>query len=214
MFIKVCGLREEENIAQIVKVKPDALGFIFYPKSKRYAKPEQLVDALIDIPDSIKKVGVFVNESTAEMISIATKLHLQAIQLHGDEDILVCKELKSNGFEVWKAIGIGGKPEWKSLEPYLPFVDAFLFDTASQSRGGTGQPFDHEVLRDYPFEKPFLLSGGIGPDFRSLPDFFDRLPFLGLDLNSRFEIEPGIKNPDQISTFLEFWKNKTHAGKN
>ena len=147
------------------------------------------------------------------MISIANMLNLQIIQLHGDEDISICKAIKYQGFEVWKAIGIGTKSNWESLEPFLPFVDAFLFDTESESRGGTGQSFDHELLSDYPYKKPFLLSGGIGPDFRSLPYYFDRLPFLGLDLNSRFEDEPGLKNIHRISTFLDFWRNRAHADK-
>ncbi len=208
-LLKTCGLRDPDNIRQIAALEPDYMGFIFYPPSKRKADPALIRDVLHSLSDDIQKVGVFVNENPDTILQTARFLDLDVIQLHGDEDPELGTVLQNEGLEVWKAFGMGGgHPDWQHMENWLDAADAFLFDTASAGYGGSGQAFSHDVLQHYPFEKSFWLSGGIGPDFRSLPDFFDRLPFLGLDINSKFESAPGMKKVKEVQTFLEFWRNE------
>ncbi len=152
------------------------------------AEVELVKNVLKQIPKRIKKVGVFVNETENEILRIARILSLDCIQLHGNESPEVGKMLKNNNLEVWKVFGLQSEdPNWELMKNWLLDCDAFLFDTASPQHGGTSQKFEHNVLKTYPFEKPFWLSGGIGPDFLSLPKFLKDLPFLGFDINSKFE---------------------------
>jgi len=208
LLTKVCGLKNNENIEEIAALHPDYMGFIFYEGSKRKADVDVLKHTLSQIPKNIKKVGVFVDESEKKILKIASDLLLDCIQLHGNEVPELGKILKSNNLEVWKVFGLQSEtPNWDLLKDWLSVCDAFLFDTASAQHGGTGQKFEHEILKTYPFEKPFWLSGGIGPDFLSLPESLNGLPFLGLDINSRFEQVPGIKNIEQVKTFISHWKS-------
>jgi len=206
ILIKTCGLRDPQNIRAIAQLEPDFMGFIFYPASKRKADPAKLVSVLKELPDDIQKVGVFVNESEDNILLITRLLDLDVIQLHGDEDPDVGNALRNNGLEVWKAFGISDHPDWQKMENWLESCDHFLFDTANSGYGGSGKEFQHSVLSRYPFEKSFWLSGGIGPDFLSLPEVFDGLPILGLDINSRFESAPGIKKVEEVKQFLNHWR--------
>jgi len=207
-LIKICGLKDKENIGAIASLNPDYMGFIFFEGSKRKADVGLLTNVLNQIPTGIKKVGVFVNENENEILRIARILSLDCIQLHGNESPELGKTLKNNNLEIWKVFGLQSEvPNWEGMKNWLLDCDTFLFDTASPQHGGTGQKFDHDVLKTYPFEKPFWLSGGISPDFLSLPQFLKDLPFLGLDINSKFESKPGIKNLDQVKTFLTHWKS-------
>lgn len=206
-MIKVCGLREPANIRELASAGPDYMGFIFYAGSKRKAEPKTLVSTLEEIPESIQKVGVFVNEEKETILQIARFLDLDVVQLHGDEDPESGQYLRDKGLFVWKAFGIGSShPDWQHMENWLDACDAFLFDTASAGYGGSGSLFDHEALKKYPFEHPFWLSGGIGPGFLRLPDFIRALPLLGLDINSRFETQPGVKNAGLVKTFMAHWR--------
>jgi phosphoribosylanthranilate isomerase len=202
MEIKVCGMREPENIRRLIsEVKPDWMGLIFYPKSPRYVS-DDLASELKGIP--VKKVGVFVNEIEAEILRKVQEFELSAIQLHGNETSGFVKNLseKTEG-ELWKVISVGETIEWKSLEDYLPFVDKFLFDTATSAHGGSGKKFDWEVLETYPFNKGFLLSGGLDEESaEAVLALRQQIPQLqGIDLNSKFEDLPGLKNIEKLKRF-------------
>jgi phosphoribosylanthranilate isomerase len=204
MKIKICGLREKENIAQMAALGPDYLGFIFYEPSKRYAQPENLKTFIRNVPGP-KRVGVFVNQTFENIVWISADLGLQTIQLHGSEEPELGQALKHKGFEVWKVFGMRPDFDWQELVPWLNASDAFLFDTSSPQHGGTGQAFDHSILNEYPFGHPFWLSGGLGPDFLSIPKSLENKPLQGLDVNSKFEISPGLKNEALLKDFIQFW---------
>lgn len=212
MEMKVCGMRDPENIRSLIsEVGPDWIGLIFYPKSPRYVSDEKAAD-LKEFP--VKKVGVFVNESEAEILRKVEQFGLTAIQLHGKESVEFVKDLseKTNA-ELWKVISVGSEIEWKSLEGYLPFVSKFLFDTATAAHGGSGKRFDWKVLETYPFDKSFLLSGGL--DEESVEEVLalrEQIPQLkGVDLNSKFEDAPGVKNIEKLKNFKS---RLIHSGTN
>lgn len=199
--IKVCGMRELDNIIQLKELDPDYLGFIFYSKSPRYV--ETIDRSLLSLLQPIKKTAVFVNATRNEVADLIKEYRFEAIQLHGNESSDYCREIKREGVEVIKAFGIHDKFDWMLLKPYLDTVSYFLFDTYTSAHGGSGRTFNWEVLKDYPFEKPYFLSGGIGPDnigdARAIED--ERL--YGLDLNSKFEDSPGLKNIELLKTVLK-----------
>lgn len=202
MEIKVCGMRDLDNIQSLVsEVKPDWMGLIFYTKSPRFVSDEK-AEELKKIP--VKKVGVFVNETEEEILRKVEKFGLSAIQLHGNESIDFVKKLsKKTACELWKVVSVGAKVEWESLEAYLPFVSKFLFDTATPVHGGSGKKFDWTILETYPFDKGFLLSGGLDEDSaKEVLALSKQIPQLqGVDLNSKFETAPGLKNIEKLTRF-------------
>ena len=203
MKLKVCGMKFIENIEQVSGLYPDYMGFIFYEKSKR-----NFEGVIPKLPKSIKKTGVFVNEYLEIVISLVEEYQLEAIQLHGDETVTYIKQLKTHlpSIEIIKVFGIKDEFNFDVLKPFLPLVDYFLFDTKGKERGGNGFQFDWSVLDAYPYKKPFFLSGGIGlKDVLAIQKIIDsNLPIYALDINSKFEIEPGLKNINEVKTF----KNK------
>jgi len=194
-------MRNVENILEIAKYSPDYMGFIFYPKSSRYVGELNAV-SLQQIPSDIKKTGVFVNEDPEKVQDIAYRYDLDMIQLHGHESVNDCKTLKLYGFKVIKAFGIDNCFDFSKLRVYLPVCDFFLFDTRSDQYGGTGTKFNREKLKEYIHKKPFFLSGGI--DFDEAEAILSmRHPALhAVDINSRFETSPGIKNADMAGRFI------------
>ena len=192
-----------ENIEQVSGLYPDYMGFIFYEKSKR-----NFEGVIPKLPKSIKKTGVFVNEYPEIVISLVEEYQLVAIQLHGYETVTYIKQLKTHlpSIEIIKVFGIKDEFNFDVLTPFLPLVDYFLFDTKGKERGGNGVQFDWSVLEAYPYEKPFFLSGGIGlKDVLAIQKIIDsNVPIYALDINSKFEIEPGLKNINEVKTF----KNK------
>ena len=192
-----------ENIEQVSGLYPDYMGFIFYEKSKR-----NFEGVIPKLPKSIKKTGVFVNEYLEIVISLVEEYQLEAIQLHGDETVTYIRQLKTHlpSIEIIKVFGIKDEFNFDVLIPFLPLVDYFLFDTKGKERGGNGVQFDWSVLDAYPYEKPFFLSGGIGlKDVLAIQKIINsNLPIYALDINSKFEIEPGLKNINEVKTF----KNK------
>lgn len=199
--IKICGMRDRENILQVKELSPDYLGFIFYPKSPRYV--EAIDKSLLNLLGPIKKTAVFVNAALEEVKTTIKEYHFDVVQLHGNESADFCEEVKKEGVEVIKAFGIHGGFDWKLLEPYLNVVDYFLFDTYTSEHGGSGKTFDWEVLKVYPFEKPYFLSGGIGPENIESALIIQDERLYGLDLNSRFEEAPGLKNIELLKTVLK-----------
>lgn len=196
-------MRESENILELAKLLPDYMGFIFYGPSKRYAGELLDAEVLKSLPASIIKTGVFVNESVEEVKSITQRFGLTAVQLHGEETPALCAELKALGLQIIKVVHVGTEVGWKNLERYETVCDYFLFDTADASWGGTGRTFDWNLLKEYPSSKPFFLSGGIGIEQLPIPDFVLEKPIYAIDVNSRFEISPGLKDIQRIREFKE-----------
>jgi phosphoribosylanthranilate isomerase len=200
--LKVCGMREAGNIAEIAGVGTDYIGFIFYPESPRYVGDNFNVKVVASIPSNIKKIGVFVDESVDRVLATGKKYELQGFQLHGKESPEYCGLLKDAGFIVIKAFAIDENMDFEILQPYKPVADYFLFDTKTPKHGGSGKTFDWEILKGYDNSKPFFLSGGI--DAGHIPEI-GRLAGLNLhaiDINSRFELKPGLKDAVKISEFL------------
>ncbi|ARS34861.1 phosphoribosylanthranilate isomerase [Pontibacter actiniarum] len=193
MKIKVCGMRQADNIRQLAELQPDYMGFIFYEKSKRLAEGHITPELLAELPASIKKVGVFVNAATTEIQATVTKYKLEAVQLHGSETPRQCAEAKELGVEVIKAFSVDDRFVFENTLLYESCTDYFLFDTKGKEYGGNGIPFDWELLKNYFSPKPYFLSGGLNLEnvkhldkVRPKPD--------GIDVNSGFEQEPGLKN--------------------
>lgn len=206
--IKICGMADEQNIADTVALSPHYLGFIFYDKSPRNAL-SLTPSALEPIPNGVKRVGVFVDESFHTIISIAEQYHLSSLQLHGNESPQLCEALRREGYEVLKAVGITSAFQWHILAPYLGSVDLFLFDTHCRQKGGSGKKFNWDELQNYPFDTPFLLSGGISIDDVATISQLRHPSLTGIDINSRFELSPGIKNVALIKELIDVLTEKS-----
>ncbi|MEZ4875102.1 MAG: phosphoribosylanthranilate isomerase [Flavobacteriaceae bacterium] len=192
----------KHNIAEVAALHPDYLGFIFYEKS-----PRNFNGVLPELPSSIKKVGVFVDETVEKVMKLASKYQLDVIQLHGEESPNYCEDLakQSNTLEIWKVFSIGETFNFKDLIPYEKVVNAFLFDTKGKNKGGNGKVFNWELLKKYPSQKPFILSGGIGlNEVDAIKEFLKKqdLPLYAIDLNSKFENSPGLKNTNALKQFF------------
>lgn len=202
MKIKVCGMREPDNIQHLIQeIKPDWMGLIFYSKSPRYVS-EDLASQIqfAEVP----KVGVFVNESIEFVLSKVEKFKLSTIQLHGNESPEYVRDLKlKTGKKLWKVISVGESIDWEVLREYVGLVEYFLFDTKTKVHGGSGKKFNWEVLEGYPFETGFLLSGGLDEESNEeVLELGERLrQLVGVDLNSKFEDEPGLKNIEKLKSF-------------
>lgn len=201
MKVKVCGLREPENIAALAQLPLDWMGFIFYEASPRYAGG-LLPAALCVVPSGIKRAGVFVNGSFDKILQIAKSYVLDTIQLHGKETPEMCKRLQSEGLEVIKAFSIAGKRDMDIVRLYGECCDYYLFDTKTPLFGGSGISFDWSVLHVYDGNIPFLLSGGIGVEDIEKVASFEHHMMAGIDLNSRFELMPGLKDTEKIKRFI------------
>ena len=201
LALKVCGMKYQDNIKQVAALQPDYLGFIFYEKSARNFDSESIPQ----LPKSIKKTGVFVDADLDLVVDYIKKHDLQAVQLHGKESPEYCEKIKSEGIEVIKVFSIKDAFDFSVLNPYVAFVDYFLFDTKGKLPGGNGYTFDWNVLNNYPSEKPFFLSGGIGlsevEDIKKFAKSKASKYCYALDVNSKFEIEPGLKNIDDLKKF-------------
>lgn len=200
MMIKVCGMRDAENIRKVEALGIDLMGFIFWLKSSRYVSERPAY-----LPTKCKRVGVFVDENVEVVKRIADDYALDFIQLHGHESPEYCAQL--NGLKMIKAISVSGRDDIATYKAYEGLVDYFLFDTKCPSVGGSGQQFDWTVLSAYDGNTPFLLSGGIGPDDAARVSAFHHSKCIGIDLNSRFEIAPGLKDINKLRTFLNAINN-------
>jgi phosphoribosylanthranilate isomerase len=194
IYIKVCGMKWADNLQAVAALQPDYLGFIFYEKSPRYMQQTLTPEALAQLPDSIKKVGVFVNAERHEILQLARQYQLQAVQLHGDESPALCRQLQQQGLEVIKAIRVGEHLDLQQLAPYEEAVDFFLFDTQGRQWGGNGEAFNWQLLEDYSLKTPFFLSGGLELASLDRIGALAGLPLYALDVNSKFEEEPGLKS--------------------
>jgi len=201
LIIKVCGLRNVDNIHALEKTAIDWMGFIFYPRSPRYVSDEDNQAEAIQSCTKIK-VGVFVNEKQDEIERKVAKYHLDYVQLHGDESPEDCQRLRETGCAIIKAFPISSESDFQSTIAYESYVDYFLFDTKDSGYGGTGRRFHWSVLKEYRGNIPFLLSGGIGAEHLADLSAFRHPLFAGIDLNSRFECAPALKDVGKIEQFI------------
>jgi|TARA_R110000823_G_scaffold108170_1_gene227360 phosphoribosylanthranilate isomerase len=204
--LKICGMKL--NIAEVVTLQPDYLGFIFYEKSPRFFEGE-----IPSLPLGIKKVGVFVDASLDEILEKTKQFKLDVIQLHGEETADFCIRLNkgldcarpdnSAVVEIWKVFSIKDEFDFEILRHFEIVVDKFLFDTKGKEKGGNGYTFNWKILKKYPSKKPFILSGGIGlEEVESLKKLLKTdLPIYAIDVNSRFETEPGRKDIKLLQGF-------------
>ena len=206
MKIKVCGLKEPENMLAIDALEPDFLGIIFYEKSPRFFTQNI-------IPNTVgKKVGVFVNENVEVIENNAKKYDLDYIQLHGSEPVEMVKALYQKGFKIIKAFSIEEKIDNDLLSHYEPFCRYFLFDTKGKNAGGNGVKFDWNVLIDYTLSLPFFLSGGIQPNDVAALKEIEHPALAAIDINSGFEITAGIKDTELVKQFIhEIRSSKTQT---
>ena len=219
MVIKVCGMRDAQNIREVSQLGVDMIGMVFYPKSPRYVEMQSSHAGII--PDYVKediniksakspaRVGVFVDDMVQNIVTRVVNYHLDYVQLHGNEPREMCENLRLTldpdirpGIKIIKAISVSDASDIQKYKEYVGAVDLFLFDTNCKTVGGSGQQFDWQVLEQYDGEVPFLLSGGIGPEDASRLHAFHHPKCIGIDLNSRFEIEPGVKDVEKLKGFL------------
>lgn len=197
MKIKVCGMRQPENISAIASLDVDLIGFIFYPRSPRYVNT-----LLPSTPKHIGRVGVFVDAQEEEIIKTAESNNLTHLQFHGSEQPKLCSELKKRGYKIIKAFQIENIDSFVKCQNYEGAVDLFLFDTASPSFGGSGQSFNWSLLENYPGNLPYILSGGISLyDIENIIQIKDTR-LWGVDLNSRFEQSPALKDAILLNLFI------------
>jgi len=219
MIIKVCGIQIIENLKHLVFLDIDMIGFIFYPKSKRYVEQKGVdFEVLQQIKVNhygIDKVGVFVDNDEAYILKKVNDYGLDMVQLHGSESFSLCDALQKKNIKVIKAFSIGDDFNFRNLAPYTFSCDYFLFDTKGKQPGGNGITFNWNLLNNYQETTPFILSGGIGPEALSELKKFKHPQWAGIDLNSKFEDSPGLKNIDKLKIFINelridqptFWKN-------
>lgn len=212
-------MRDARNIREVSQLGVDMIGMIFYPKSPRYVEMQSSHAGII--PDYAKedisiessktpaRVGVFVDDMVQNIVTRVVNYHLDYVQLHGNEPREMCENLRSTldpdirpGIKIIKAISVSDASDIQKYKEYVGAVDLFLFDTKCKTMGGSGQQFDWQVLEQYDGEVPFLLSGGIGPEDASRLHAFHHPKCIGIDLNSRFEIEPGVKDVEKLKGFF------------
>jgi phosphoribosylanthranilate isomerase len=208
LLVKVCGMRDATALTEVAALAPDFLGFIFAPASPRFVGVALVPEQLQALPPAIWKVGVFVNETTDNMLATALRFGLAAVQLHGHETPAQCEELGEAGLLVMKAFSVGEALDFNALLPYVPYCDYFLFDAKGAAPGGNGTVFNWKLLLKYNLPVPYFLAGGLGlehaAELASL-----RLPGLaGIDLNSSFETAPGVKDASRVGQMLAALSSK------
>ena len=210
MLVKVCGLNNRNNILDISKMNIDLMGFIFYNNSPRYFNNALNFDEVRQIPKTIKKVGVFVNASINNLLNTIAHYDLDFVQLHGNENPEYCKELMQY-VKVIKTISVNDKNSILEINNYTNVCTYFLFDTASPSYGGTGHPFNWQLLEETTIDIPFFISGGVSIENITEIKNLNFKNFVGVDVNSKFEINPGLKDLNKIQQLI---KEKDYANSN
>lgn len=202
MQVKVCGLKYEENIQEVANLKPNYLGFIFYKRSPRYAVEELSPIQTSNLDNNLIKVGVFVNEEYQTIKQICLDFQIYTVQLHGSESPAFCRRLRQSGLTIIKAFGIHKDFDFEDLKPYSNVCDFFLFDTKTSEHGGSGKQFDWDLLNKYQLSIPYFLSGGISlNDLNEIKNIKDE-NLYAIDINSQFEIKPGLKDIHTIKIAL------------
>lgn len=208
MKIKVCGLRIPENIKAVAGLNPDYLGFIFYGPSPRFVD-ELTLEVLNQVAPHIKKTAVFVNETKEKINQLIDQYHFEAIQLHGGETPEFALHFKGK-VTVLKAFGVNEDFNFGLLDDFKNSVDFFLFDTKTSIHGGSGKTFNWNILNNYKLDVPFFLSGGLSPENLEEIKNIQHPQFYGVDLNSKFEIEPGLKDISKLKNAFDIIKQTTY----
>lgn len=197
MIIKICGMRDARNIREVEKLRPTMMGFICWDGSQR-----NVVEVPVYLPSCIR-VGVFVNPPVDYVRQMVNLLHLDRIQLHGEESVSLCQDIiAATGLPLIKAIAVRTQKDIENYLPYVGIADMLLFDTKCKTVGGSGELFDWDILQHYNGVVPFLLAGGIGPADAQRVREFHHPRFLGIDINSRFETAPAQKNIASLQQFI------------
>lgn len=202
--LKICGMKVPENIQGVTTLKPDYLGFIFFRDSKRFV--DGLTPLFVNnLPAGIRRTGVFVNEELNRVAQLAVLYGLNAVQLHGQEPVKYCIALKGmladSGVEIIKAFGVDESFDFNTVNPYSNVADYFLFDTQTPDHGGSGKTFNWSLLHNYKLNKPYFLSGGISPESVEQLKQINDPRLYAIDVNSRFELAPGLKDIDKLKDF-------------
>lgn len=203
MRLKICGMRDTENITDLLALQPDYMGFIFYEKSKRFVGEDLDEGLLKSFPINTKKVGVFVNSQPSYILEKVRKYQLDFVQLHGEELPDFCKNLRLKGVNIIKAFSVDENFNFSQLNNFKPWCDYFLFDTKGEQKGGNGIAFNWEILNRYDNEKPFFLAGGI--DLENAEDAFglsEKYKIHAIDVNSKFEVEPALKDIEKLRELI------------
>lgn len=193
--LKVCGMRDPENILEVANIAPDFMGFIFYDRSPRYVGDNFKMPEFSEVT---KKVGVFVNESTDVMIDMFNKFRLDFLQLHGHESVDQCRELKRAGVGIIKVFSMDNQTDLDLTLPFASVADYFLFDTRGKYYGGNSTTFDWGILNQYHGEVPFFLSGGITPEHIEEVKQIGHSQLWAIDVNSGVEIRPAFKDVEKV----------------
>lgn len=198
--LKVCGMKDTENILQVSSLNPDYMGFIFHQPSPRYVGNDFVVPQ--GLASSVKRVGVFVNHSMEFVIEAMKANHLHYAQLHGDESIVYCNDLMEKGIRIIKVFRVDEDFDFANTIDFESVADFFLFDTKGKLYGGNARPFDWTLLNRYNQAVPFLLSGGIQPENMKEIKRLSSLNIHSIDVNSGVEERPGFKNISKISEII------------
>lgn len=209
MKIKICGMREPQNIKDVAALQPDYMGYIFYARSPRFAGKVTNHETLLTKTDNSIKTAVFVDEQIPEICRVQRIYQFGAVQLHGNETSEFCKNLRDqlpSGVQIFRAFGMADEFDFSKLITFQPFVDFFLFDTSTIEKGGSGKTFDWAILKNYHLDTPYWLSGGIGIEEieQVLKTGFLSDTLYGIDLNSRLETEPGHKDISKVASIMKF----------
>lgn len=210
LAVKICGMKNADNIIEIASLQPAYLGFIFAWNSPRYFEGN-----IPKLPKSIQKVGVFVSETIETILEKVEKHDLQVVQLHGDESVIFCKEIKkqlATTVQIIKVFSVGTDFDFEILKPFEDCCDYYLLDTKGKFPGGNGTQFNWQILEKYPSKKPFFLSGGIGvEDIAEIKELQKKnLPLHAIDCNSKLEISAGIKNKEQCEKLIKSFAVKKY----
>lgn len=203
MKIKICGMKFPKNILEVGKFQPDYMGFIFYPKSKRFVGKDFSPKLIEKLPETVKKVAVFVNETSEQIIAIQKQFSFDFVQLHGNESVAECEVLKENNINVIKVFSVDNCFNFDEVVAYEPVCDYFLFDTKTVKYGGSGKTFDWGLLKNYTLSKPFFLSGGLSIHNIGKIKFKDYPMLVGLDFNSQLEDSNTKKITEEVSELIE-----------
>jgi phosphoribosylanthranilate isomerase len=201
--VKVCGMTDSMNVKDISETGADFIGFIFYQDSPRYIGEEPDSGLFRNVPAGRYKTGVFVNEDPVKILTLANNYGLEMIQLHGDESPENCSQIRSSGLRIIKAFSITEDFDFIQISSYMPVCDYFLFDTKTPKYGGSGRKFSWNRLKAYNLDKPFFLSGGVGPEDADEIKAIENDGLFAVDLNSRFETAPGRKDVGLVKAFIE-----------
>jgi len=199
--VKVCGMREAQNISEIAALQPDYMGFIFYEKSPRFALSNPDVGLSICQLSAVQKVAVFVDEAVEKMRETANRYGITVVQLHGNETQEQCRQLRKN-FTVIKAFSIAEPKDFKAVQAFGDCCDFFLFDTKTPQHGGSGKKFDWQLLEKYQGATPFFLSGGVDLSDVTAIAQLAHPQLWAVDINSRFEVRAGVKDVEKVKQFM------------